>query len=175
MKYEPYKVIEESFRKHMIPGGDLEAAFEKYHNDPGRFPTRYKDAEECFVEQFDHNMEYLKWYVKGDTGNITFGDGNGLYQTLGFFYGKDDGIPVVQKELTAYVTRCRGHLLEQVGKAILELTQQRIPIGEIQIPKVWINLISARLFGVPVTSHKQPKVLSEEQYGRFVSIEGLES
>ena len=174
MKYEPYKVIEESFRKHMIPGGDLEATWQKYNSDPGRGPTRYKDAEECFESQFHHNMEYFKWYVKGDTGNITFGDSNGPYRPLGLFYGQDAGIPEVQRELTAYVTGCRGHLLVQVAKAMFDIRKERIPVGEIQIIKSWRKLISPNLFGIPVTCHKISKVLSEACYGRFVLIDGLE-
>jgi hypothetical protein len=158
----------------MIPGGDLEAAFEKYVNDPGRGPVWYKDAEECFIDQFHHNMEYFTFYVTGDAGDVVFGDSNGLYHPLGFFYGKDDGIPKVQQELVEYISRCRQYLLTQILASMHEIQKQRVPVAEIQIPRTWKQLVPFTLFGAKVTINKDAKVLSDSCYGRYVPIEGME-
>jgi len=175
MKYEPYKTIEESFRRHMIPGGDLETAYEEYKNHPGRKGAHFwEDAEEFFINQFDHNMEYFTFYPQGATGEVVFGDSNGPYHPLGFFYGMDAGIPAVQQELTDYIYQCRQHLLRQIITSMYEIQKQRVPVEEIQVPRPWRKLIPSILFGAKVITNRDSKVISDSCYGRFVPIAGLE-
>ncbi len=170
MKYEPWKVIEDSFRKHMITAEELQKQFDEKKDDP----YFHSDSpEEYFIGQFDHNMEYFKWYVEGATGNVTFGDSNGPYQPLGLFYGQDAGIPFVKQDLRDYVACCRNYLLTQIVAAMYELQKLRVSMAEIQIPKGWAGLVPHPLFGAKRTISSSPRIVSNPEFGRFVPIAGL--
>jgi len=161
MKYEPWKIIEESFRKHMVTDDDK--------NDP----HSHADSPEGYLEnQIQHNLEYFKWHIDKNTGDVVF-NFHATCPPLGLFYGREVAIPLIHKDLTDYVALCRSYLILKIAEAVGELQKQRIPAGEIQIPKNWCALLSPNVFGLPVAGNNVPRVLSEASYGRFVLIEGL--
>lgn len=126
MKYQPWKVIEESFRKHMI--------------------IPQTDVGE---RQLYHNFEYFKWHVNGDTGEVTYYD---EYTPLDCCYGQDEAIPKIKKDLAAYITLCRSFLVTVIMEAVYELKGQKIPVEEIQIPGGkngynWYSLVGGHIFG----------------------------
>lgn len=175
MKYEPWKVIEEAFRKHMKV--DTDKKFNEMKEKEGII-FHYDTPEQYYEEQLAHNFEYFKWYVDGTTGDVVF-DRYETYTPLGLFYGQEEAIPQIRANLVTYVTHRRGFLLRKITNAMFKLTAERIEPEEIHLPNDkngydWYSLVGGFLFGLKIKSGKPAKVLSRNQYGRFVEIEGLE-
>lgn len=153
MRYEPNKILEESFREHMkIP--DTE------------------DGNRCL----HHNLEYFKWYVskkQGEEGKVIFDKFN-TYSPLGCCYGKDAKVDLIKEDLSGYVTASYYYLLNKILEAVYDLKKFKIPHCEIQLPKNWCSLIGPHILGIKIVENPIPRILSENKYGRFVIIHGID-
>jgi hypothetical protein len=170
VKYEPWKIVEESFRKHMLSAEEVQKKFDEKKNESY---FHYNSPEQYFEEQMHHNFEYFKWYVDKETGSVVF-DRHERYEPLGLFYGQYSAIPKIRTDLVNYVERARAHLIIRIAEAVYELQKHRIPCEEIQIPKHWLPITPSNFYGLEIVANHCARVLSEAKYGRFVEIRELE-
>jgi len=177
MKYEPWEIIEASFRKHMQSSEYVQKKYDELKKEDDPY-FHYSSAEEYYDGQMHHNFEYFKWYIERDTGKVIF-DRHEVYEPLGLFYGQTAAVTKIKEDLVDYVLLARSFLEEAVISAIAKLSAQRVEAEEIQLPNNkngydWGSLLGIRAFGLRVVTGKPARVLSSSKYGRFIEIEGLE-
>jgi len=137
------------------------------------YPYGSKEDEDIFIEHFFHSDEYLSWRINEHTLDPEWvPDGGGEPQLMNMFYRQEDKLPGIMKEFKEYINLGKTYVMSKVLAAICELQQLGVPPEKAGLSGIWRSLFGKSISGLRIVGGN--KIFSEEQYGRFVVINGLE-